>query len=257
LRFSYSFLYISIAAVFFILPFSPFMLLEGFCVAVLLYVFFCYILSQSNNLTCLQNRIILFGEVFSMAKTFSFGGFTSGQIFQLGYIVPDVDASMQFYAEAMRIGPFTCSRGFKAPDGWYRGSTDMPELTISHAYTGRLFIEFIQQHDDTPSVYKEHIDRYGYGLHHLGLAIAPEDYDAALDHYYSLGFENIFTDNLPGGVRIRYIGPKTDDALEKLRNEAGVCYLECVEVKESESGFFGAMIEAAKNWDGKTLLRQR
>ena len=192
-----------------------------------------------------------------MGKAFSFGEFTSGQIFQLGYIVPDVDASMRFYAEAMRIGPFTCNRGFKAPDGWYRGSSEMPQLTIAHAYSGSIFIELIQQHDDTPSVYKEYVDKYGYGLHHFGLAVAPDDYDETLEHYYSQGFENIFTDQLPGDVRIRYIGPKSDDALEKLRNEAGACYLECVEVKPGEATFFTAMIEAANNWDGKTLLRAR
>ena len=191
-----------------------------------------------------------------MARTFSFD-VASGQIFQLGYIVPDVDASMRFYAETMRIGPFTCNRGFKAPDGWYRGSTDMPQLTIAHAYSGRLFIEFIQQHDDTPSVYKEYIDKFGYGLHHYGIAVAPEDYDETLERFYSLGFENIFTDTLPGNVRIRYIGPKTDAGLEKLRSEAGVGYLECVEVKENQEAMFAGMRDAALNWDGKTLLRQR
>ena len=192
-----------------------------------------------------------------MAKTFNFGGFAAGQIFQLGYIVADVDASMRFYAEAMRIGPFTCNRGFKAPDGWYRGSSDMPELTIAHAYSGKLFVELIQQHDDTPSVYKEHIDKFGYGLHHYGIAVAPEDYDDTLEHFYKLGFENVFTDQLPGDVRIRYIGPKGDNALDKMRSEAGVCYLECVEVKDSEASFFAGMIDAAENWDGKTLLRAR
>jgi hypothetical protein len=192
-----------------------------------------------------------------MARTFSFGGIASGQIFQLGYIVPDADASMRFYAETLRIGPFTCMRGFRAPDGWYRGSADMPELTIAHAYSGRLFIEVIEQHDDTPSVYKEYIDKYGYGLHHLGIAIATEDFDAAIGRYYSLGFEDVFTDNLPGGVRIRYIGPKSEEAIEKLRNEAGVCYLECVEVKESEEGFFAGMVDLAANWDGKTVWHPR
>ena len=192
-----------------------------------------------------------------MAATFSFGGVTSGQIFQLGYVVPDVDASMRFCAEAMHIGPFTCSRGFKAPDGWYRGSSDMPELTITHAHNGSLFMEFIQQHDDVPSVYKEFIDKHGYGLHHYGIALATEDYDKTLEHYYNLGFENIFTDNLPGGTRIRYIGPKGESAIEKLRNETGAGYFECVEVLSSEEAFFKGMYEAALNWDGKTLLRAR
>jgi len=190
-----------------------------------------------------------------MTKTFSFGGVVSGQIFQLGVVVPDIDASMRFYAETLRIGPFTCARGFKAPDGWYRGGSDMPELTIAHAYTGRLFIEFIQQHDDVPSVYKEFIDKNGYGLHHLGMALAPDDFDKEIEHYYHLGFENVFTDQLPGGTRIRYIGPKNTDAIEKFRNETGVSYLECVEILDSEEAFFTGIYEAFLNWDGKTLLR--
>ena len=192
-----------------------------------------------------------------MARTFSFGGVTSGQIFQLGYVVPDVDASMRFYAQALKVGPFTCSRGFKAPDGFYRGSTDMPELTIAHAYNGRLFVEFIQQHDDTPSVYTELIKKHGYGLHHFGLAIAPEEYDRTLDFYYDLGFENVFTDTLPGGTRIRYIGPKGEAELEKLRNETGVSYLECVEILPGEEAMFTGMYEASLDWDGATLLRSR
>lgn len=192
-----------------------------------------------------------------MARTFSFGGIKSGQVFQLGFIVPDVDEAMRAYAEKLRVGPFTCSRGFKAPDGRYRGSNDMPELTIAHAFNGSLFIELIQQHDGTPSVYKEFIDRYGYGLHHFGLAIAPEDYDDTLKRFYDDGFEDVFSDNLPGGVRIRYIGPKGEDGLDKLRSSTGVCYYECVELHETEEGFFGAMAEAAANWDGETLLRER
>jgi len=192
-----------------------------------------------------------------MSKTFSFGNVSSGQVFQLGYAVPDAQASMRFCAEALRIGPFTCQSGFKAPDGWYRGSTDMPELTIAHAYNGRLFVEFIQQHDDIPSVYKEYTEKFGYGLHHYGIAIAPEDYDTTLGHFYSLGFENIFTDQLPSGARIRYIGPSGEGATAKLRDKIGVGFLECVEVVEGEESFFTGMYEASLNWDGKELLRSR
>ena len=192
-----------------------------------------------------------------MARTFSFGGISSGQIFQLGYIVPDVDASMRFYAETLKIGPFTCSRGFKAPNGLYRGSRDMPELTIAHAYNGRLFVEFIQQHDTTPSVYKELTDEHGCGLHHFGLAIESEQYDNTLAFYYNLGFEDVFTDTLPGGTRIRYIGPKGKSALEKMRNETGVSYLECVEILPGEEAMFTDIYKASLSWDGTTLLRSR
>lgn len=190
-----------------------------------------------------------------MAKMFSFGGFTiaSGQIFQLGYVVPDVDAAMRFYTEKLHIGPFSCSRGFRAPDGWYRGLTGMPELTLSQAYTGQIVVELIQQHDDTPSVYKEYIEKCGYGLHHYGIAVATEEYDQTLEHFYSKGFVDVFTDNLPGGTRIRYIGPKNVEDIVKTRNEAGAGYFECVEVLENQEKMFSRLCEAYQHWDGKTI----
>ena len=188
-----------------------------------------------------------------MKKTFTFGGVASGQIFQLGYVVPDADASMRFYAGKLHIGPFTVSRGFKAPDGWYRGKTDMPELTLVQAYTGQFVVEFIQQHDDTPSVYKEFIDRCGYGLHHYGIAVATEDYDKTLEHYYSQGLVDVFTDNLPGGTRIRYLGPKSESDIVALRNETGAAYFECVEVLEAQEKMFSSLCEAYRQWDGKTM----
>ena len=191
-----------------------------------------------------------------MAKTFSFGGIQSGQIFQLGIVVPDIDEAVKFYAEALGIGPFSVSRGFKAPDGSYRGSTEMPELTLAHTWGGRFFVELIQQHCDTPSVYKEFIDRHGYGLHHFGFAVDPAEFDKTQAHYYSLGFEDIFTDNLPGGTRVRYMGPKGEAALDKLRNETGVSYYECVEMFPAEESFFTDIYNAAMNWDGKTLFHK-
>ncbi|MDR0468914.1 MAG: VOC family protein [Peptococcaceae bacterium] len=192
-----------------------------------------------------------------MAKTFSFGNIVSGQIFQLGFVVPDIDASMLFYTEKLHIGPFSCSRGFMAPDGWYRGKTDMPKLTLAQAYSGHVFIELIQQHDDTPSVYKEFIDKCGYGLHHYGIAVATEQYDETLKFYYARGLQDVFTDNLPGGTRIRYLGPKNIDDIEKTRNEAGAGYFECVEVLENQEKMFSRLCEAAVHWDGKTVLLNR
>jgi len=190
-----------------------------------------------------------------MKKEFSFGGVKSGQIFQMGLVVPDADASMRFYAETMGVGPFTCKRGFKAPDGWYRGKSDMPELTLAMAYSGQVVIEVIQQHDDTPSVYKEFIDKHGYGLHHFGVAVAGEEYDKTLKEYHDIGFEDVFTDTLPSGARIYYISPKADAARTAFRNESGVGYLELVEIIDSEQSFLKSVYDSAANWDGKTVVR--
>ena len=187
-------------------------------------------------------------------RKFSFG-ITSGQIFQAGIVVQNVEASMKFYAENLNVGPFTLNRGFVAPAGSYRGGSDNPTLSIAHAYTGRQFIELIEQHTDTPSVYTEYMDKYGFGLHHFGIAVAPEDYDRVIGDYYAKGFEDVFTDQLPTGVRIRYIAPKDPSAMEAMKIASGVAYLECVEVVPGEEEFFAEMCEAAAAWDGKTVVR--
>jgi len=176
-----------------------------------------------------------------------------GKIHQLGIVVPDIEAAMSFCAQQLGIGPFTYIRGFKAPDGWYRGSTEMPALSMGHGYTGKFFLELIQQHDDTPSVYKEHIEKYGYGLHHYGIAAAPDAYDGILEGYFAQGFENVFTDTLPSGARIRYVAPKDPAGAEALRLETGVGYLECIEMVDGEVEFFGSISDAAAHWDGKTV----
>lgn len=160
---------------------------------------------------------------------------------------------MKFYAENLKVGPFTLMRGFVAPAGSYRGGTENPRLSIAHGYTGKLFVELIEQHDAIPSVYTEYIDKYGFGLHHFGLAIAPEDYDRVTADYYARGFEDVFTDQLPSGARIRYMAPHEPSKMAAMKNSTGVSYLECVEVVPGEEAFFSSMRDKAIKWDGKSI----
>lgn len=172
-------------------------------------------------------------------------GFESGKVFQFGFLVENINTAMAFYKGAGFTGPFTCFRNFTAPNGNYRGSMDCPLISIAHAFSGNVYMELIEQLDDTPSVYTEHRDVYGYGLHHLGIAVAPSDYDEIMAYFYANGFEDVFTDELPTGARIRYIAPKGEDARKSLREKAGVCYFEFVEAVPGEEEFFLGLREAA------------
>ena len=183
-------------------------------------------------------------------------GIEKGKIFQLGFLVKNVDEAMAFYVSTLNIGPFVCNRGFIAAEGCYRGSADSPTLTIAHAFSGSLFIELIEQHTDTPSVYTEFFDKHSYGLHHFGIAIAPEIYTETVDSFYQNGFEDVFTDRAPTGAQIHYIAPRGENAMEKMRISLGAGYLECVEVLESTEEFFTDIKHAASEWDGKTIIRK-
>lgn len=187
-------------------------------------------------------------------KEFKFGG-TSGSIFQLGIVVSDIKVAMNYCVANLNIGPFTFREGFRAPAGNYRGRTDNPTLSIAHVFNGRFFLELIQQHENNiPSVYTEHVQKYGYGLHHFAISIAPEDYDIILKEYYQKGYEDVFTDQLPSGARIRYIAPKDEASRAEMVSSTGVGYFECVEVVPGEEEFFTRMRQVAENWDGKTII---
>jgi len=67
-------------------------------------------------------------------------------------------------------------------------------------------IELIQQHDEQPSVYREIIDRQGYGFHHWG--IASDRFDDDVSSYVERGFELVFTDETPVSTRVAYLDPK-------------------------------------------------
>lgn len=180
--------------------------------------------------------------VKTSGRKFQFG-FESGQLFQFGYVVENAAKGIADCSKLLGIATdsFIIQENFVAPDGTYRGRQDNPTLTIAHAFTGHIYIELIEQHTNTPSVYMEMIEKHGYGLHHFGLSIAPEDYDAVINGYYLDGFEDVFSDNLPSGARIRYIAPIDAAAREKMRNSIGVSYLECVEIVSGEEDFFCEM----------------
>jgi len=53
------------------------------------------------------------------------------------------------------------------------------------AFAGHMSVELIQPEDGHPSVYKDIIERRGYGFHHLGVGV--EDADAERRAYESRG----------------------------------------------------------------------
>ena len=47
-----------------------------------------------------------------------------------------------------------------------------PDFSVAVCYSGAMQFELMQQHCDTPSVYKERMDRFGEGYHHMARHVA-------------------------------------------------------------------------------------
>ena len=100
-----------------------------------------------------------------------------GPIRQLGYVVRDIDAAMRAWTERLRIGPWFYNPRLALTSYSFRGvEYDDFHMSYALANSGDMQIELIQQRCDTPSLYREHLERYGEGLQHL--CVWPEDYDA-------------------------------------------------------------------------------
>lgn len=92
---------------------------------------------------------------------------------QIGFVVHDVAATAQKYAAAL---------GLPMPDiietpGYDRAKTIVDgkpsEATAKLAFfqTGQLVVELIEP-DKTPSVWRDHLDRNGEGVHHIAFRVA-------------------------------------------------------------------------------------
>lgn len=100
-----------------------------------------------------------------------------GPIRQLGYVVRDLEAAMAVWADKLRVGPWFHNPRLPLDEYRFRGvAYDGMDMGYALANSGDMQIELIQQRCDTPSLYREFLDRHGEGLQHV--CVWPEDYDA-------------------------------------------------------------------------------
>ncbi len=119
---------------------------------------------------------------------------------QTAFIVPDLQAAIQRWARDMRAGPFFVLPHLLAPGQVYRGVESTADVTLAMGFAGHMLIELIQPLDENPSVYRETIERRGFGFHHLGIACA--DVDAASADYQQRGYEKAYRAAVPTGGEV-------------------------------------------------------
>ena len=173
---------------------------------------------------------------------FGFGNST-GKVVQMAYVVEDIHASIAWWVDHARTGPWFLLDSFWAEDQRYRGNPSSADVAIAMAFAGNMNIELIQPKDDHPSVYREIVDRRGYGFHHIGIAV--EDVDAEIEAYRAKGYELAFRAQVPSGGAVAYL----DDG----RNEPG--FVELIPATPGMDAMFTRFWAAGRNWDGRDPVR--
>lgn len=170
-------------------------------------------------------------------------GQPEGGIIQFAYTVDDIHKSMQEFTDQLGIGPWFLSGPFVPPEGVYRGKPTDMKISLAIAFSGGVTIELIQQHDDKPSVYQEFISKKGHGFHHW--AILARDFEDEIKKYTDQGYEVVFSDRSPRGVRIVYVD--TSASLPGM--------LEIIELNDALDDLYGEMYQISLDWDGQDLVR--
>lgn len=165
-----------------------------------------------------------------------------GERVQLAFVVKDMEATIKYWTETMRVGPFVVietARGGR--DVFYRGEATQADFSVAFAYMGDVQIEFIQPTDDEPSIYKEFLASGREGFHHL--AYWPEDFEGACAHLEANGFTECSSVRMKDGtLNVAYY--ETPAPIGTI--------VELVPLTADRAAYFRRFHRLSKNWDGVT-----
>ncbi len=165
-----------------------------------------------------------------------------GAIRQNGYVVPNIEAAIQHWADKLAIGPWYYVPSVRPKDFLYKGKPSNPEIAIAMAFSGTLQIELIQPLDDAASAYRDFLQTGQQGLQHV--SSWPDDYDAILNRFIQEGGQVVQSGRI-GGTRFAYLGGE---------GHPGTIF-EIADLDDRSKALFESIRQAAETWDGSNPIR--
>lgn len=170
-----------------------------------------------------------------------------GPVFQVAYVVADIEAHIDHWTKIMGVGPFfrfpvpRPIADLKVDDKPAAPDTDL-FAGVALSYSGDTMIEIIQP-GSAPSTYREFLDAGRQGVHHLGTFT--DDYDNQMAAARAAGIEVALEGVLPlsrfAYLKTDHLGPGT--------------IVEIIEPQPAMIALFEGIREAARTWDGEERIR--
>ena len=146
--------------------------------------------------------------------------FTFPPLYQLGYVVSDIEKACKHYETKFAMGPFSPPMEVDMTGAVLRGKTVETKILVSFAQLGDVQIEFIQPVEGE-NPYFEYLAKYGDGIHHL--AFQTDDIAAAKAHFAAQGIKPIWYQDM-GFMEFAYFDT----------SEAGGTMVEFIDWKSSK-----------------------
>jgi hypothetical protein len=108
-------------------------------------------------------------------------------LFQHAYLVNDLDVAIDRWHRLFGAGPFVITEHHRTDTFAYRGTDQEADVSYAFGYLGDLMIQFIVQHDDTPSIYRDMYAAGEEGFHHIAALV--HDVPAERRRLLDMGFD--------------------------------------------------------------------
>ncbi len=116
---------------------------------------------------------------------------------QIGIVVESLPKAVEFYSNAFGIGPWFRSK-FTGEEHYLKGKRPIRfDLDIALAFAGKVQYEIIEHKGGDRSIYLDHLEKYGEGVHHLGFYV--DDFDERLSSCRKCGIKVLQSGVLKSG----------------------------------------------------------
>lgn len=167
-----------------------------------------------------------------------------GEIRQVAYLVPDIEAAMDHWSRVLGVGPWYYNPRVPIRNYHYRGERHEPHNSVALANAGALQIELLQPRNDVPSMYRDFLRAGHQGVQHV--AYWTEQFDADLARAQAAGFTVCMGGEVGDNGRFVYF----ED-----RSGLPGTTIELSEVAGPKGRLFKLIRDAAVGWDGRDPVR--
>ncbi len=162
-----------------------------------------------------------------------------GALFQVGYVVPDLDAALDFFSERLGGPPFLVLRAPELVDETFHGQPFHPRQDLAFGYRGHLQVELIEPTDGgDESTYTQFLERHPQGgLHHTAAHV--QSLEQGLEALGLRPEHLIQTGRFGAGTRFGYVeeGQPTGSLFELIElDEGGLGMFEALRSGETGGG---------------------